>query len=124
MKRIVLKLFNDICIAYMIVSLFMVICIIIEVNLERNNVINNSQYKSMPFIETIDEQITEYNNNINTSKENTYSKLLSSLEFFTTILPMISLFAAIVNAFVYEGTIALFDKSMTKKLNDQLKKNK
>ena len=123
MKKIVSKIFKDICIAYMVVSLFLAIAVIFETKHEEKVLLNNLQVEQMPFIETINEQIKIYNENINNSKTEAYSSLLSSLEFLTTILPLASLFGAIVMALVYEVAITIINKSSTNKLNEQLKRH-
>lgn len=123
MKKIVGKIFKDICIAYMVVSLFIVIAVILETKHEEKALLNNLQVEEMPFAETINEQIKIYNDNIGNSKTETYIKLLESLEFFTTILPLASLFGAIAMALVYEVAVTIMNKSSTNKLNEQLKRH-
>ena len=124
MKKIIGKIFKNICIAYLSVSLFMIIAVIFETKHEMKELANNEQVEQMPLASTIDEQIKIYNENINDSQTDSYAKLLSSLGLFTIVIPFCSLIAAVVSVLVYEITIALFDKSSADKLNEQLRKHK
>ena len=123
MKKIISKIFKDICIAYIVLSLFMTIAVIFEAKREEKVLLNNIHTEQIPFIETIDEQIKIYNDNNNNSKEETYFKLLKYLELFTTTIPCVSLFGAIVIVLENEVIMAIMNKISTNKLNEQLKKH-
>ena len=90
---------------------------------ERKKVAKNTDFKGLPLIETIDEMVSKYKNEENTISSDSYSKLLSNLAFYTTFIPLASLWAAIVYTIVSNVILAIFDKVSTNKLNKQLQKH-
>ena len=123
MKKIIFKILKDICIAYMIFSILMVIAVRIEAQNERKKVSQNYDYEGLPFIETINEQVSTYKSEDETISSATYSKILSELAFYTTFIPLASLWGAIVFAIGTNVILAIFDKVFTDKLNKQLQKH-
>ena len=123
MKKIIFKILKDICIAYMIFSILMVIAVNIEAQNERKKVSQNQDYEGLPFIETINEQVSTYKNEDNTISSDSYSKLISNLAFYTTFIPLASLWGSIIFAIGTNVILAIFDKVFTDKLNKQLQKH-
>ncbi|MBR0427328.1 MAG: hypothetical protein IJK18_03915 [Clostridia bacterium] len=123
MKKIIFKILKDICIAYMIFSIIIVIVVNVEAQNESKKVSQNQDYEGLPLIETIDEMVSKYKNEENTISSDSYSKLLSNLAFYTTFIPLASLWAAIVYTIVSNVILAIFDKVSTNKLNKQLQKH-
>ena len=123
MKRIIFKILKDICIAYMIFSILMVIAVSVESLSERKKVAKNTDFEGLPLIETINELVSTYKNEDNTISSDSYSKLLSNLAFYTTFIPLASLWAAIVYTIVSNVILAIFDKVFTDKLNKQVQKH-
>ena len=123
MKKIIFKILKDICIAYMIFSIMLVIVVNVEAQSERKKVSKNQDYEGLPLIETINEQVSTYKSEDDTISSAAYSKLLSELAFYTTFIPLASLWCAIVYALVSNMIFAIFDKISTNKLNKQLQKH-
>lgn len=123
MKKIILKILKDICIAYMIFSIIIVIIVNVEALNERKKVAKNTDFEGLPLVETIDEMVSNYKNEENTISSDSYSKLLSELAFYTTFIPLASLWGAIVYAIVSNVIFAIFNKVFTDKLNKQLQKH-
>ena len=123
MKKIIFKILKDICIAYMIFSIIIVIVVNVEAQNESKKVSQNQDYEGLPLIETINELVSTYKNEDNTISSDSYSKLLSNLAFYTTFIPLASLWVAIVYTIFSNVILAIFDKVLTNKLNKQLQKH-
>lgn len=107
----------------MIFSIIIVIIVNVEALNERKKVAKNTDFEGLPLVETIDEMVSNYKNEENTISSDSYSKLLSELAFYTTFIPLASLWGAIVYAIVSNVIFAIFNKVFTDKLNKQLQKH-
>ena len=101
----------------------MVMAVNIEAQNERKKVSQNHDYEGLPFIETINEQVSTYKSEDDTISSATYSKLLSEFAIYTTFISLASLWGAIVFTIVSNVVLAIFDKVSTDKLNKQLQKH-
>lgn len=119
MKNLVRKILKNICITYLVVSLFMTIAVMFEIEKEKKSEQNNTLTEQMPVIEVIDSlQLT------NTDNSNAYFEALSRIAFIVFGTQFIILIVASSIGTTFTIVDAAQNKKLAKELNSQLKKRK